>query len=121
MYRDHLNLVTQHCLERGDQSQGISELSKYHDIASILAQNAAEEGATRQESPTSDKQHISRPASTEHTETAERIMTETAVAAQDREAAPKKHAGNRSGKVKATLGRIFKRGRRKATTPPPDK
>ena len=48
-------------------------------------------------------------------------MTGTAAVGQDREAAGKKHAESRSGKVKATRGRIFKWGRRKDTTAPPDK
>ena len=72
-------------------------------------------------SPACNEQHISCATNTEYAEPAERIETGTAVVGQDHEAAGKKHAESRSGKVKAILNRVFKRGRRRDTTPPLDK
>ena len=72
-------------------------------------------------SPASNEQHISRAANTEYAEPVERVETGTAAVGQDHEAAGKKHAESRSGKVKAILNRVFKRGRRRDTTPSLDK
>ena len=118
LYQNHLHRV-KHILKQSKyRSKDISELGIPHNISSILAQNAAEERATRQESPTSDKQHISRSARTEHAEPAERIVTGTTAVGRGRKAAGKKHAGNRKGKVKASLHRTHKMKLRKDTILP---
>ncbi len=96
-------------------------LGEHHDISSILAQNAAEEGELGQESPTSDEQHTFGTTQTEDADTEEKIVTPAAAVDHDREAVAKKHTGHRSGKVKAALGHMFKWGRRKDTTLPADK
>ena len=118
LYQNHLNCITQRILKHFKYpSDDISFLGKRHDISSILAQNAAEEGVTGQESPTSDEQHISR-ACSDHVETVDRIVTGTTAVGRGRKAAGKKHAGNRKGKVKASLHRTHKMKLRKDTILP---
>ncbi len=119
MYQNHLNGITQHFLKTsGAQCYETIVLGEHHDISSILAQNAAEEGELGQESPTSDEQHTFGTTHTEDADTEEKIVTPAAAVDHDREAVAKKHTGHRSGKVKAALGHMFKWGRRKRYNAP---